>query len=142
MSRTGGRFSPADAGTRALVTQHADMLVALPAPPATFAADDVPGANDNMMTITTLQRGGAVERVRRETVPIEGGERRDREDTTQRWRWRLADWAAELAAETVAQRDAMCPCGHAGLRNCGDHYQCGVEWCDRRFGRGELEVSD
>lgn len=46
--------------------------------------------------------------------------------------------ALEEAESTVATRDPVCPCGHSGLRNQGDHYQCGFRACDDQFDRNEL----
>jgi len=46
--------------------------------------------------------------------------------------------AQRLAEETVAQRDAVCPCGHAGLRNRGGFYECSFDGCSQQFDREHL----
>lgn len=56
--------------------------------------------------------------------------------------YRIVEQAREHAREQVTHRDAMCPCGHAGLRNCGSHYECTFEKCSREFARDELEVDE
>jgi len=54
--------------------------------------------------------------------------------------YRIASRAREAAREAVDNRDPYCPCGHAGFRNCGDHYECVFDLCEREFARDELEV--
>ena len=46
--------------------------------------------------------------------------------------------AQRLAEKTVAQRDAVCPCGHAGLRNRGGFYECSFDGCSQQFDREHL----
>lgn len=51
------------------------------------------------------------------------------------------DRAREIAEGVVENRDPMCPCGHAGFRNRGDHFECAADFCTREFDRDELEVA-
>jgi len=52
--------------------------------------------------------------------------------------YRVHDEARRIATRTVAERDAICPCGHSGVVNHGDHFECGFDACDRRFDRASL----
>lgn len=51
--------------------------------------------------------------------------------------YRVTDRAADLLAE--ADRFTPCPCGHAGLRNRGDRFECGFDLCDLEFKQSDLE---
>lgn len=51
----------------------------------------------------------------------------------------VEDEAREIARRTADTRDAVCPCGHSGVQNHGQHYQCCFDLCDRTFSRDELE---
>ena len=46
----------------------------------------------------------------------------------------------QLAEETIEERDAICPCGHAGVSNQGDHYECAFDGCTETFSREELNA--
>lgn len=52
--------------------------------------------------------------------------------------WQVTSFAAEVADR--AERYTPCPCGHAGLSNKGEHFECGFDYCDMRFTREQLEV--
>jgi len=129
MSKAGSRRGT-PAATRK-IRINADLLSVLPDPPETFYAADVPG--DNRGTIESLYRVGAVEKV--------GWDSYDEDDRwNDRREYRLRRWANEVVEETIENRDAVCPCGHGGMRNRGDYYECAYEPCDQEFDRDELEV--
>lgn len=46
----------------------------------------------------------------------------------------------ERAVDHIRARDPICPCGHAGLQNHGDYYQCAYQGCDARFERAEVDA--
>lgn len=52
----------------------------------------------------------------------------------------VADDAADRAQQLRDERDAICPCGHSGVANRGDHFECRCVACFREFSRDELEV--
>jgi len=54
--------------------------------------------------------------------------------------YRIADRARAAAQRQQETRDSICPCGHSGVQNCGDHYECAFGLCEREFARDELEV--
>ena len=110
---------------------HLDYLAELPHPPETFFATDEPLEND--ATRRTLQESGIIRIVNRLTQ-YEG------ETEYCRNEYQVAEWAARRVEEIRRNRDTFCPCGHGGFRNCGDHFECGFEGCDREFDRDELEV--
>lgn len=54
--------------------------------------------------------------------------------------YRVEPQARRVAQQQAETRDAVCPCGHAGVQNHGDHYECCFDLCDRKFTRDQLEV--
>lgn len=55
--------------------------------------------------------------------------------------YRVPQHIYDRAVECIEDRDdsvAPLPCGHLGLRNCGDHFQCNYDGCDRQFSREEV----
>ncbi|MFC7134312.1 MULTISPECIES: hypothetical protein [Salinibaculum] len=127
----GGHPGAPQAGS--VVRNYADLLNWLPDPPETFFMADVP--EDYVGTIRSLSHDSVIakegwEAYDGESMPTENSRRV----------WKVESWASERAAEIVANRDAICPCGHAGVQNCGDHYACSFEACDQAFERDELEV--
>lgn len=131
MSHTNSSHGGASAGS--MVRNYADLLNWLPDPPETFYMDDLP--KSFVGEIRSLAQ--------EEVIAKEGWEAYDEEDgrsNNTRRVWQVESWASERAAEIVAARDAVCPCGHAGVQNCGDHYECGFVACDESFARDELEV--
>jgi N6-adenosine-specific RNA methylase IME4/general stress protein YciG len=53
--------------------------------------------------------------------------------------FRVADAAREEARQVVANRDLEMPCGHSGIQNHGDHYQCSNPICSREFDADTVE---
>jgi hypothetical protein len=52
--------------------------------------------------------------------------------------YQVASWAWDLAVEMAENRDHLCPCGHSGIHNRGDFYECRYPGCDERFSRAEV----
>lgn len=63
-----------------------------------------------------------------------------RERTTHGYRnvYRVHDEARAIADRTVNERDAICPCGHSGVRNRDGRFQCTFPACDETFDRAEV----
>jgi hypothetical protein len=124
-ARYGGSF--ALVGGPGIVESHADELKQLPRDEA-FTAAEVPVTNARLKR---WQHAAVVETVER--VP-------DSEGNTSpgRWTYQLTDPAKSKLDDLLETRDTICPCGHSGVRNEGDHYQCLFDDCDRRFERSEL----
>jgi hypothetical protein len=112
------------------IVQYVDLLAELPAPPTNFYAADVPDAC--MGTFQALVQDGVIEKVERETYP-------DADSARWRWRFRVSDRLHELAVEFRETEQTPCPCGHRGIRNRGDYYECRFEPCDREFDRAEID---
>jgi len=53
--------------------------------------------------------------------------------------FKVTDKARDIAREVVQNREFELPCGHAGIRNCGDHIECSNPICDAQYDRAELE---
>lgn len=47
----------------------------------------------------------------------------------------------ELVNRVVRQRESICPCGHSGVRNRGDHYECTSDRCNREFAGGLMNLT-
>jgi len=76
-----------------------------------------------------------------EEIVDENGESKTTEKTRYTvHKYSVNDRAREIAEDVVAQRDPIAPCGHSGVRNCGDHFECCCPVCDETFDRDELEV--
>jgi len=128
MSSTGAAGPVTDASARERIVRNVDELSLLPRHPETFESVDVPKATFDL--VRALLATDAIDVVR---------ETDRRGDPT--WQaYRLSAAASDLIDERLATRDTICPCGHAGVSNRGDHYACGFDLCDRRFERDDLEV--
>ena len=130
MSRSEAPSAPREAKT--MVRNYADLLDYVPDPPETFVIENLDG--QHVGTVDSLRRVGVVER-----VGYKAYEGRDREKND-RLEYRLAQWVPEVVENVLENRDGFCPCGHSGLSNCGDHFECGFELCEREFEREDLEV--
>lgn len=119
-----------------LIQRHLDFMATLPDPPATFTATAVGDAKGHVLK--RLTRRGIVDQVTRERY--EDCDDVASDGTKYRWRYRLDPAAARRRDELLADRDTICPCGHGGVRNCGDHYACLYAPCDREFDRDELDL--
>jgi len=111
---------------------HSGLIHELP--DGEFIREDLPEQIQEY--VDTLRRHEVIERV--DTVMRDG-------KGTSRHRYRLAVFevaedAAERAQQLRDERDAICPCGHSGVANRGDHFECGCIACFREFSRDELEV--
>jgi hypothetical protein len=64
----------------------------------------------------------------------------DRERTKHGYRnvYRVHDDARAIADRTVSERDAICPCGHSGVRNRDGQFQCTFPACEETFDRAEV----
>lgn len=119
-------------GDHAVITADADAIVeGFPEPPKTFRLRSLPTwampvfrrLNTRNLVVATATH----------------------EDPTVRsyyTAWKVDEHAWAYARKIRDGRTALCPCGHAGLGNHGDHYECGFAGCDGVFTRSELEVTD
>lgn len=123
--------SPGTPDAKARIHDHVDLLAFLPDPPETFHASLLPAKSHG--DLRKLCRHGLIEKVGRATYEFSNS-RNDR------WEYQIARWAVEEIERVVENRDVICPCGHGGMSNRGDYYECGFGLCDREFERDELEV--
>lgn len=112
------------ADLRNSIRSNADLIVAWP--DGWFTKDDI--ADEAWGQLRSYAQTRAIE-VRSNGLPRDAPNR-----------YRVADHYAEIARETVNERDALCPCGHAGLVNQGEYYECAFDLCDREFAREELDA--
>lgn len=54
--------------------------------------------------------------------------------------YRVTDRTRELVDNVLENRDAMMPCGHSGLNNRGDYFECSFELCDKEFQREDIDA--
>jgi len=125
--------TPSDREFYQLVQSRADLVTELPQ--SEFVRADL--ADPLAARVDSLRSQGIIDRVDTETRDSQG---RDRTSTYTVAVFVVDDRAREIAETVVANRDPICPCDHGGLRNCGDHFQCSAEFCDREFARDDLEV--
>lgn len=118
---------PAPGRSKLVAVQQADMIMALP--DGEFRAHEI--ADPLVEKLRAYQSSGVVE-----VVNVE----QEDKGTKVRNVYRVNDGIRQAAREQKENRDAMCPCDHAGVRNCGDHYECCFVLCDRQFERSDLEV--
>jgi len=133
--RTDGGVAVSDRiRSKATVRPHADLLISLPEPPATFIRQDVPDGHRD--ALQALVHAGAIEQVRRVQVTYDGDI-----SPSYRWRYRTEQWAYRLAVAQVRDRDAPMPCGHAGIRNLGDgEFSCCYDPCQLTYDRSEVAL--
>lgn len=130
--RATDKGSPVSPSTAEFVSRHVDELASLPQPPETFTAQAVDEGF----------RAQFKRYARTNMVEICGTESTDGRPSKTRQVYRLTEYTAQQVAQRLEARDAICPCGHSGLRNRGSHYECGYDACDQEFARDELEVDD
>jgi len=125
--------SPEDRAFEGRVEANADLVNAVPR--KRFTRDEIsPRLAEHL---DSLRSKGIIDRAASETRDSDG------EDDTSTYTvavFEVVEEAVTIADRVTDTRDALCPCGHAGLRNCGDHYECKAEFCAREFARDELEV--
>ncbi|WP_340101846.1 hypothetical protein [Salinibaculum salinum] len=130
MSRARG--TPGTKEANVLIRNNSDLLNHLPNPPETFVAMDLPEQYHGV--VRSLCRVGVIEKVgfvEYEHLDSTNNDRRE---------YRIRDWVPPLVEESIESRDAICPCGHSGFSNCGDHFECQFDLCEQEFDRDELEV--
>lgn len=54
--------------------------------------------------------------------------------------YRLEPHARDYLRQHIEDRQTLCPCGHAGIENKGDHYVCGFALCEQKFKRSEVNT--
>lgn len=126
------KLSPASSSTAEMMSKNVDELACLPRHPGTFRATDVPDSFRGKFR--NLTNTALVEVVREEPC-------RGENDSKTRSVYRFTEWADQKLQSFLENRDTTCPCGHSGILNRGDYYECGFEPCDQEFAREELEVS-
>ena len=126
------RFSEAGQSASRILQSHVDYLHELPSPPETFYASDDPAEGNS--TRRRLIEAGIIEKAGHES-------QEDGDTEYRRNKYCVAMWAHEKVREIVSDRETLCPCGHGGVRNCGEHFECGFALCDQQFDRDELEES-
>lgn len=114
-----------------MIRRHADWLATLPRDDD-FPRADVP--DEYHGDFESLRKTPAIE--------IVGEESNTNRANRERYRYSVADWAVAMLEDTLDERETICPCGHSGMSNCGDHYECSFELCEREFERDELEAGD
>lgn len=123
--------TPSDREFYQHVKARADLVNAVPREP--FLREDVSdGLADKL---NELRSQGIIDRVG--TEERKAANERSTYDLAE---FALDDRAREIADDVVSNRDAICPCGHTGLSNCGDHYECTYALCERAFAREDLEA--
>lgn len=110
-----------------IATADPELLKELPAPPEEFRAKEL------SYSVRRL-----VERLAN-TTAIDATRRHYR--GTSYHTYVLSSSTYEKIQDKLENYDSYLPCGHSGLRNCGDHYQCCHDGCDRQFGREEVDLS-
>jgi hypothetical protein len=123
--------SPEDRGFERHVESNADVVQALPR--GSFTREAVSG--ELAAHLDHLRSKGILARTGTETRDADAGGS-DYEIAV----FELTDAAIKIADRVTETRDAICPCGHAGLRNCGDYYECQAAFCAREFKRSDLEA--
>jgi len=118
--------------SRDWIRTHADLIYELP--DGRFEAADVDDVTETQ--IQALRRKQVLDRVADRHVG------KERECSYRVGVFEVDSDAEQLAAEVVEGRDAICPCGHAGIQNCGDHYECLFDGCDETYARDQLKVSN
>lgn len=66
-----------------------------------------------------------------------------RKETWQKRRirvWQINPKVVDVVRATVRNAETILPCGHPGLCNRGDTYQCRLDFCDEEFERSEVSV--
>lgn len=114
-----------------MIRRHADWLALLPQDEE-FPRVEVP--DEYHGDFESLRRTPAIE--------VVGSEENPYRENRERYLYELAAWAVEMLEETLEERETVCPCGHSGLQNRGDHYECSFALCEQTFSRDELEVND
>jgi hypothetical protein len=116
--------------TTQLVRENADLLTNLPSPDEWWYSDDVQLPQSKFQEFYST---GLIEHYGDTRVSSENSS-----DPEHRWRWIVNAVAYERAQKVVETRDSLLPCGHAGLCNTADGYECAFQYCDRVFDREEV----
>lgn len=120
-----------DLSTSQLVRDNADLLVSLPAPDEWWFYEDVDLPHSKFQQFNAK---GLIEHYGTQKAPSSNSR-----DQRHRWRWVVDEAVYERAQEMVDRRDALLPCGHAGLCNVAEGFVCGFEFCDQIFERAEVQ---
>jgi hypothetical protein len=116
------------------VKANADLIAHLPEPGDDWMKQSHPWLSSQ--ELKKLQANNALKRTERiheyETDAERSGD--------YRWRWETDARLYQRALKVQERRDAFLECGHAGLVNCGDHFECAFEHCDREFDRSEVRT--
>jgi hypothetical protein len=115
------------------IRANIDLLGYLPDPPEKFHAFDLPKSKHGVLR--RMDEDGIIEKVGKESYDHLENTHNDR------WAYRIEPWVVEKVRDILNHRDSVCPCGHAGVHNCGDHFECTFDLCDQEFDREELEVA-
>lgn len=124
-------------GARDLIEADADKLSVIPDGwfyPRDDLTEEVYDA-----TLSLLQRLADRGAIRTRTVTDSEGNSNDSKWNRHR-EYRLTDHTRELVDDVLENRDAMLPCGHSGLNNRGDHFECSFELCEKEFQREEIDA--
>jgi hypothetical protein len=124
--------TPEDRSFEYYVEANADAVAALP--DGEFTRDEI---DDRLADeLDKLRSKGIIDRVDTE---IRDGDSRSR-STYEVAVFAVVEQARSVAKRVTDTRDAITPCGHGGLSNCGDHYECQADFCAREFAAEDLEV--
>lgn len=108
-----------------------DWLTVLPEAGEEWMRSDIPDG----VPMKQLRNRGLIESTgEAETIRSDG-------DGRSRWQrnyWTVTEDAQQIFDE--ADRFTPCTCGHAGLHNAGDHFECNFEPCDNRDQEDELDL--
>lgn len=121
--------TPVRGGKVQTAYQHADTIQAYPE--GEFSRSDL---NEHLKSKLTQFRHANLISDERVVFPDGRGNRY--------WIYTVRERARDIARDAIDARDAICPCGHGGMRNLRDGgYQCAFELCEREFKRDDLEVN-
>lgn len=121
------------AGTPEIVKAHADQLSVVP-DGWIYPREDL-DEEVHEAVFTLLKRLAGRRAVKTRTVnenPNSKYERHREYRVTQRTR--------ELVENVLENRDALMPCGHSGMHNHGDYFECSFDLCDREFQREDIDA--
>jgi hypothetical protein len=118
-------------GDHAVITANADAVVeGFPEPPGTFRLRDLP-----QWALSVFRQLHARDLVVATATRVDPAIQSHYTD------WQVDRDAWAYAKDIREKRTPLCPCGHAGIDNHGDHYECGFVGCDAVFSRSDLKVS-
>jgi len=110
-----------------------DWLHELPDPPETFRRSDIP--EGHRPDFDALLKTPAIEHDHQVLMNEES-----HPESYYLWEYTLHPWVVETVEDWKENRDAICPCGHSGLRNKGSYYECCFDGCPEKYSRDELLI--